>query len=300
MAPAKKQVVPTQKAGNPATAMIPWEEQMAKDAEVAAAMTGAASGTFISIKGGVVTIDKVPVSPVMMRLPGNVVDVPVSRIEAVVVAHVFENVYYEGKYDENTPVPPKCFAFGTVDSSESSSPMAPHPLSTEPQNPTCYGCWANEWASADTGRGKACKNIRRLAIIAGDEDSIADAETIANQKVHYLKVPVTSVKAWDGHVKAVANTLRRPPLGVVTYISAAPDTKTQLRVDFSVARKIETGEQYEALSKVGKFQQEEGILFPYQPASEREEPAKPVRNQKFRGAPTPAKSVPAKKVIARR
>lgn len=288
----------TQPKGKPSTSMIPWEEQMARDADIAAAKTGSGGGgSFISFKGGAISVEKTPI-------PGN-------KLETVVLTHIFENALYDGIYDPENPQPPSCFAFGDIDSEEANTDMVPHEKAGNPQGhpdpkdagkpgASCHGCWANQWASADQGRGKACKNVRRLALIAGDEESIKDAESIAAQKVHYAKTPVTSSKYWDAHVKDVSKTLRRPPLGVVTEITTAPDPKTQFRLVISTLRPIETGEQYEALAKMAK-RQEEDIRFPYQPMSEDREPtpARGNKSQKFRSAP-PVKAAAKKGFGVRR
>lgn len=273
----KKEVKPSTKATAPGTAIVDWKEEMARRADAAAAITGTASGQFIGLKNGIISVDKTPV-------PGN-------KLQAVVLAHIFENALYEGKYDPDNPAPPVCFAFGTAEDD-----MVPHELSTNPQGLSeqngepekgesrrCKTCWANQWASADQGTGKACKNIRRLGLIAGDESSIATAESIAEQKVHYLKTPVTSSKFWDAHVKDVAKNLRMPPLGVVTTITSAPDGKTQFRLIISVGGTIETAEQFEALTKKAATVEQE-ITFPYQPKAEETAPparAAASRNNKF-------------------
>lgn len=276
MAP-KKTATPTK----PETSMVKWEEEMARQAEFAAAATAAASGTFISAKNGVLSVDKTPV-------PGN-------SMEAVVLGHCFENAYYTGKYDPNNPQPPVCFAFGVVrpgmsveDIKKLQDTMKPHEASVEPQSPTCKECKWNQWASADEGRGKACKNLRRIAVIAGDENSLED---IAGQKVYYLKPPVTSSRNWDGYVKDVAKTLKRPPLGVVTNIAVVPDQKYQFLINFTVSEKISDPEHFEALTERARTVAEE-IDFPYQPATDepqQQAPARGAANRKFAAA-APAKS----------
>jgi hypothetical protein len=284
---AKKEAT---KAAAP-TSMIKWEEEMAKRANVAAAATAAASGTFIGLKGGIISVDKNPV--------------PRNELEAVVLSHCFENALYAGKYDPENPQPPICFAFGVAtpdmafdDVANLQGTMVPHETSAEPQGHmkredagkpggSCATCWANQWASADEGRGKACKNVRRLGLIAGDDESLKTSESIAAEKVYYLKTPVTSSKNWDGYVKDVAKTLKRPPLGVVTKIGIQRDDKYQFLVVFDTVKKIETTAQFEAIIKKADAVTEE-IAFPYQPPSE--DVPKPVaaRNagpRKFAGKP---------------
>src|ERR1039458_4189621 len=120
------------KPGN-GTSMVKWEEELARQADIAAAVTGTASGTFISFRGGIITVDKNPV-------PGN-------KLEAVVLAHCFENSFYEGKYDSDNPVPPICFAFGVAmpgmkpEQLETiEADMKPHEKSSKPQASSCAVC----------------------------------------------------------------------------------------------------------------------------------------------------------------
>jgi hypothetical protein len=290
---AGKKNAPT---SNPGTSMVKWEEEMEKRSQIAAAATAAASGTFVGLKAGVISIDKVPVK-------GN-------EIEAVVLSHCFENALYPGKYDPENPTSPICFAFGvatpdmTADQvSKLQDTMVPHEMSVEPQGHKdkadagkpggkCSTCWANQWASAEEGRGKACKNVRRLGLIAGDDDSIKSADAIAAEKVYYLKTPVMSGKNWDSYVKDVAKTLKRPPLGVVTKIGIQRDEKAQFLVIFDVVKKIDSAEQFEAIiAKADDVTAQ--ISFPYQPPSDdAKTAAQPARGsnagaRKFAGKPAP-------------
>jgi hypothetical protein len=250
---------PASKTTTPAAKKMPVVSYDARMAELAsrAAKTeeNVGGGTFISVKGG--------------RLNYNGTDVPDNKLQCVIVDHILENVYYPGKYDPNNPTAPACFAFGRVDKD-----MKPHEKAAEPQNNACAGCPLNEFGSADTGRGKACKNSRRLALITEDalEESIPDA-TVA-----YLKVPVTSVKAFAAYVKHLSDNLKKPPLAVVTEISAHPDANSQFKLEFKLIRVIENDQLGALLDKLETVERE--IDFPY---VAQEEPAtkKPAARGKF-------------------
>src|ERR1017187_3936687 len=127
---AKTAVKAATKKTNGSTSMVKWEEEMARQADIAAAVTSVASGTFVSFRGGILTIDKTP-------MPG-------AKIEAVITNHCFENAYYDQKWDEDNPVPPVCFAFGVAKPGMSAaqleaieSSMVPHEKSTKPQSKSC-------------------------------------------------------------------------------------------------------------------------------------------------------------------
>lgn len=225
-------------APTPATkALAKWDDRMAKYATEVAA-TEKTSGKFISTKGGVLTYGGA-------QMPGN-------KMTVVILDHIMENHLYSSDYDAGNPSSPVCFAFG-----RNGDEMAPHDDSSEPQNDACKGCPANQWGSAEKGRGKACKNIRRLAMLT--EEGLEDIESA---EVAYLRVPVTSVRAWAGYVQSIATNMRRPPFGVVTEIGIVPDPSSQFRLTFTHVQNIEEDDVLEALEarreKVGCE-----IDFPY-------------------------------------
>ena len=246
-------------AKKPATtkAVANWSERLAGYATEVAATEQTAGGKFISTKGG--------------RLSIGGAEVPGNKMTVVVLDHIMENHHYTERFNPDQPTSPVCFAFG-----RNEAEMVPHENSSEPGSDACKGCPLNEWGSADVGKGKACKNIRRLAVIT--EDGLEDIE---NAEVAFLKIPVTSVKAWAGYVQAVANNLKRPPFGVVTEVSLVPDASTQFRMQFKLVEAIEDGDALEALI-ARREQVASEIAFPYQPA---EEAAAPVQKKpgKFAG-----------------
>jgi len=234
--------------------MVGWEDKLAGYATQAAAMesSAAASGRpFLSVKAGVLSFNGA-------EIPGN-------KLRVVVLDHVLENVAY-GPYDPDNPEAPFCFAFAREEKD-----LAPHAEATDPQCVTCCGCPLNEFGSAETGRGKACKNTRRLALIG--EDSLNNLE---DAEVAYFRVPVTSVAGWAGYVSQVASTLKRPPFGVVTEISVVPDRKSQFKVQFKLAEKIDNPELFEGL--IAAHESASGvIMFPYVARDDDEASAKPQR-----------------------
>jgi len=85
-------------------------------------------------------------------------------------------VHYPGVYNSNNPQQPNCFAIGR-DKPESGL-LKPHESVTNPQFTDCAGCPKNEWGSAPTGKGKACKNQRRLIIVPPKFTEDTEAMTI--------------------------------------------------------------------------------------------------------------------------
>lgn len=238
----------TKKTKTESTAMVPWEAEMAAAAESGAAKEKP-TGSFkaINVKGGIMTIDDAPV-------PGN-------SIEVVVLAGIHENQFFAGAYTPGATNTPVCYAFGDPESDDPEVGMAPHAEAPDKQHSECGTCPMNEWGSADVGRGKACKNVRRLALIS--VDSIDSADDIEQAEVRALKIPVTSVKNWGAYVRNKLPELRRPCYGVKTRISVTPDAKTQFKMSFTFAGLVDfDGDTYAAMkSKVAGATKD--MLAPY-------------------------------------
>lgn len=228
------------------TALVNWEERLAGYATEAAAEESV-SGTWMSLRAGRLTIDKVPVA-------GN-------KLDCVVIANARENAYYVGKFDPNAPKPPACYAIQPiVDSTTNEDDMKPHPKASSPQSEYCHNCPRNQWGSGEGGKGKACKNVRRLALLPLDAAQDA-ARTTASDSI-YLKLPVMSVKNWSKYVNDVASIAKRPPFAVVTQISTEPDPKSQFKVTFQLGFKVAEPDVLTAL--VERHERELALIdFPY-------------------------------------
>lgn len=255
------------------TGVNKWEKEMA-DAAIAAAEqeSGSAGGEFFSLRGGRLTFNDAP-------LPDN-------QMAVVIVDGILENVFYPGAYDPDKPQAPSCFAFGRDDKE-----LKPHEKVTRPFCDTCAGCPNNEWGSADTGKGKACSNTRRLAMIAagtlgkdGRFEPFEDLDHFQTAQVAYMKLPVTSVKGYATFVKQLAGGLKRPPYAVFTKVKVIPDGTT-----FKVTFEALAAAPADLIGTLVKRHQEvmELIEFPYtlkeeEPArSKGKAPAKPVAKRKY-------------------
>ena len=262
--------------------MTVFEEKMREKAKLAAAIEQGVGGggSFVSVQGG--------------RLSFQGAEIPGNKMIVVVVDHILENLYYgDERYDPENPSPPLAYAFGRDEDT-----IRWHENSIEEYaGELCKDSDINQWGSADKGKGKACKNIRRLALLT--EDQIEDAESIEAATPAYMKIPVTSVKGWAGYVRQLANTLERPPLGVLTEISVVPDPKSQFKVQFKLVEAIDDAEILEALFAKQEIVEKE-IEFPYAPASEEEEEED---ERPARGRAKPAakkKAAPARKTTTAR
>jgi len=224
----------------------------------------------ISIRGGILSIDDTPV--------------PDNELDVVVLCAVHENQMFDGPFNPNSPQVPMCYSFGDPDAEDPEATMVPHEKAKQPQDEGngCAGCWANEMGSADVGRGKACKNVRRLAVVTSDAlDSAADLEVA---EVRTLKVPVMSVKGWASYVRSkLSEELNRPAWGVVTTIKVVPDAKSQFKITFQFKELINFDQDlYDALkSKIREVTP--NLIAPYPELEEQQAP--PARGGRGRAQP---------------
>lgn len=278
--PSKKAPTSTSRA------LTVWEAKMAAAAEKSAKAEKPVSMLGgISIQGGQLTVDERPVE-------GNELDV-------VVLVAVHENQKYDGPYNPNNPQIPTCYAFGDPDNEDPEGSMAPHEEASDRQgddNGLCANCWANAMGSdPGGGRGKACKNVRRLALITAD--CIGSAEDIEGAEVRVMKVPVMSVKGWAVYVREdLKAALSRPYWGVVTTIKVVPDPKSQFKILFSFKELIDfTDETFGALEKLIEKVKPQ-LMTPYV-QMEQAAPAAPARGRApVRQAPARPAAQPMKPV----
>jgi hypothetical protein len=223
------------------TNVVTWADKL-KGYAVAAAESEQPQGSFFSIKGGVLTFGGTPI-------PNNTMDV-------VVVGAMHENVFYKGRFNPDEIRGPACFAY-----SFDGKDMRPHDRAIEKQNPTCRGCKNDAWGSdPNGGRGKACKNIRRLCLMTAS--ALSDPAKVASGQAGYLKVPVTSVANYTKFVAGVA-AAGRPPFAVVCRVKVLPDPKNQVRVEFEQLHDITDPALLEPL--LNRFEIEQKLIsFPYE------------------------------------
>lgn len=191
------------------TEIVDYEKMMRELAKKATATERPSSGT-INVKSGILSVNGDPVK-------GN-------KLDVIFISSTQANLYYEEKWNPDDPKNPVCFAY-----SEDGEDMKPHPASSKPQHHECATCPMNQWRSdPEGGKGKACKNSRRLAAVP----PVESAEEISKAEIAILALPVTSVKEWSNYVNLIAATFGRPPLGMVTQLGVEPHIKHQFHVKF--------------------------------------------------------------------
>jgi len=214
------------RGNTPSALMVPgsghvpegWEARIQQYAKRdAATAKGAAGWPYISTKGGVFKVEETRLE----ELP-----------PMIVLGTVFENSFFAGLYDADHASAPTCFAIGTEEEN-----LAPPEslgdqrqcIQTEPTSPKCSGCWANVFGTGERGKGKACKNTRRLALLPADELSVG---SLSQAQCFMLRLSVTSVKQYASYANKVARSLEIPLFMLRTRIRIEPDPKTQFKILF--------------------------------------------------------------------
>lgn len=213
----------------PGTAVVSWKDELAKSAQMAVQQEkNSGGGTFFSLKGGILAFD------------GD--ELPHNKLIVVVLDSIIENTYYADEYDPDTPQAPTCYAFGR-DEEE----MEPFETVEEKQASKCSECEFNKWGSAEKGRGKACRNGRRLALIPagvhnkdGSEYTIdLSANAIQKEQIGFMRLSPGNYSHYSKYVKSLAAIAQRPPWAMVTEISVRPDKNTQFKVSFDALAEVD-------------------------------------------------------------
>jgi hypothetical protein len=217
-----------------------WQDKMAQYAK-----TGLASerttGSMFSTRGGILTFGG-------QTVPNN-------RMQVIVVGSMHERTWYSKPWSPDQPASPDCYAF-----SFDGVGMKPHPEAMNPVSPECKGCKFDEFGSDPIrGKGKACKEQRRLALMPAS--ALSTPDEIAKAQVGYLRIPVTSTRGFSEHVKHCA--MRALPVwAVITEVELVPDAKTMWRYLFKLIAPVTQADLLTAL-ELRQAGEMAAIAFPY-------------------------------------
>jgi hypothetical protein len=232
-----------------------WAAMMAK-AAMEQAQTEKPDNNWISFKSGVLQYNDQPAKN--------------NRIQCVIFDAAYENGLYTKPFDPNKVVSPDCWAIARVEEDLAPSNAVPNAVS-----PECTQCPNNEWGSDPRGgKGKACKNIRRIALVQA-----SDLEKGTGADVLFARIPTMSVRNWSKYVNQIANVVRRPSWGVITELSVVPDSKSQFQVQFSFVQNVPD----ELMDTVMAIKEAAGdsLLVEYTPNPVEEEAAPAKSGKKF-------------------
>ncbi len=197
MVPAPRKKVSKKKAvaKRTSTAMTNPKERMSSMIEDQNLSEGG-DGNFISVKGGEFSYRGTDLG---------------SELPVVILAFCQDYTFYDSKFDTDNPKPPACFAVADVKPRD----LTPHEDAPKPQADECDACELNEFGS-DGGKGKACRNHYRLAVIPADSD-------FENAEIAFIRISPTGYRRFESYVKKLKNKHSIHPIGCVTELSFDPD-----------------------------------------------------------------------------
>lgn len=130
-------------------------------------------------------------------------------MQVIVVDYRNFNRYFTAAYNPNALQGAKCFAV-----SKDVNAMEPDESVSHPEAENCAVCKQNQWGSAlNGGKGKACRNQVRLAVIPPNFDD--------EDEPMMITMSPTALKSWTSLVTKLSG-INKLPIEVVTEISFDP------------------------------------------------------------------------------
>lgn len=121
----------------------------------------------------------------------------IEPLSVIVLGWRWVNRYYPGLFDASDIKSPECWAVGEVPDN-----LAPNG-GEDQQHTDCLSCPQNRFGS--NGKGKACRNGARIAMIAGDLKS----------DIVYFDVAPTTIKSFSEAISKLASTGTHPLQAIV-------------------------------------------------------------------------------------
>jgi hypothetical protein len=173
-------------------------------------LPSASSGAFLSWRGGTTKLgdDKLP-----------------NPLPVIVLAASAERVYYAGAFVEGKAAAPECYSFDGE---------KPHPQAKNKGAADCANCPLNEFGSATNGKGKACKEGARIALLHGDV--LKKPEKITEADIVQARFSVSAAMAWRAFVEAELDGHDLPTWCFGISIKNENDPKTQYKLSFSATQ----------------------------------------------------------------
>ena len=179
---------------SPSTAMVDMRAQLKANLEAMRDRVDTSStGGRISTAGKIFTI------------PGGATSS--GPLSLVILDWRIAHAYYTGIYDPAKPKAPDCWAMS------STLNCAPDPAKVRtPKHSDCQSCPFNEWGSR--GKGKACKETRRLAV--------APLDAKPGDTPFLLEVSPTGIKSFEGLITTLQSK-GVTPMEAVTEVAFRSD-----------------------------------------------------------------------------
>jgi hypothetical protein len=216
-------------------------------------------------------------------------------LNVIILADVYEHAFYDSPWNPDDPMPPACFSLA-----EEEENLEPNGDGPDIQHEgLCSDCWANEWGSSDNGRGKQCKNSRRIAVLGVLTDDDGNIESIATDEVAFIRVAPTSLKNYSGYIKRSNKVTRRPSYAYVTELSFDLDAEYETLV-FNLVGKVNDPQQLAEIEELIEGATEQ-LLEPFDVSKYKTpEEVKKSRRSAAPKARTTKKKVAKKKVAKKK
>lgn len=156
----------------------------------------------------------------------------------VVFSNIIAKNFYAGPYDESNVAAPDCW---------SDDGVKPDISCSSPQNNICATCPNNAWGSGvdqkgNATDGKACSDIKRLAIVSSDD---------IGGTAYEVQVTPAALKSWAAYARMLRGK-KIPVASVKTIVGFDPSASfPKLTFDFDG---FLTAEEYEQAKEVGASQ----------------------------------------------
>lgn len=137
-----------------------------------------------------------------------------TTLDVVILADMFDHAYYDKDYDPDVISPPACWAINAREND-----IAPNPtLVPAIQATKCSECPQNEFGSAKNGKGKACRNGRRLLVASVTTNGVNLSD------LAIINIPPTSLKAYARYTKNITAIHKLPTWAVATKLTFDDDS----------------------------------------------------------------------------
>lgn len=158
----------------------------------------------------------------IMRLNNVPIGGEEGELDAIVLGANRANMYWPKDFQSGQFAPATCYAVASLDWAveDLDEKLAPPPDLAGKQAERCAKCHWDAFGTATRGRGKACKNTVRLALIPSDAGDYSKADGCM------LSLPATSLRAWTAHA-APYLAMGAPVFCVQTRIRKVPNERDQ-------------------------------------------------------------------------
>jgi hypothetical protein len=229
---------------------LDWKARLLKSVETAneqLARISESTAPTLSFRGGTITYQN--------NNLGN-------EIEIIPLAPQHERVYYAEEFDASNRQPPACYSYDG---------QAPHPNASDPQAKTCSGCPHDEWGSdARRGKGKACKEGLRLAMITSDATT---PEQIAAAKIVMAKFSVMNAKAIKVSLTALGKKVGHSSKAICR-LTCKPDPTRQIANTLEFIEEVDDDLMPAIVERLDEAERLVSLPYPDRTADERAAPAK--------------------------